>query len=281
MPSLSGPLSIPLSRPLVTPLAGGIGTSDPGALSADYIQRVESADGEELESDVKVAITRLFAGMASDPSPKAGVSNLDALKAACLFAGPRTLDGALVPLVESMPAPTNLNFVSGDLTRAGGLKGNGTDKRLLSGRNAEDDPQNNAHLYVRMTDGGGSGVMAAAGGAGGSTVDCTQMVRSDQTVFARVSDGGGSVVTAAIGSGGWGGSRTGSTDLNWLYRDQTGSTSEPSGAVENGQILIFRRTLGNFFDGRLSFYSMGESVDLSHLNSRLEVYETELASALA
>jgi hypothetical protein len=86
-----------------------------------YVAAVEAQDGQALESTVVAAIDAFITGCKAD-----GVWN--AIKAACILAGARTLNGALVPLVG--PAPKGSNFVSGDYNRKTGLKGDGLAKRL-------------------------------------------------------------------------------------------------------------------------------------------------------
>lgn len=74
-----------------------------------YLRAVEEADGAFLETDVKVAINSLVAGLKADKL-------WESMKACCLLCGPRTLAGALVPLrgvygpelvdIDNLPAPT-------------------------------------------------------------------------------------------------------------------------------------------------------------------------------
>ena len=88
-----------------------------------YIEAVETADGQSLETGVKDAIKALVGAL------KAG--NLWTNAAQLLLpCGARTLAGALVPLKGA--APTNSGFVSGDYARKTGLSGNGSSKYLNS-----------------------------------------------------------------------------------------------------------------------------------------------------
>jgi hypothetical protein len=104
-----------------------------------YITAVEAADGQSLESSVKIALNSFVKGCKSD-----GIWG--AIKASCIMAGARTLSGALVPLKGA--SPTNFNFVSGDYNRKTGLKGNGITKYLDSNRNNNADPQNSRHVSI-------------------------------------------------------------------------------------------------------------------------------------
>lgn len=88
-----------------------------------YVAAVEAQDGQALEPAVVTALDAFVVGCKAD-------NIWNAIKASCILAGARTLNGALVPLVGA--APTNFNFVSGDYDRKTGLVGNGTTKYLNS-----------------------------------------------------------------------------------------------------------------------------------------------------
>ena len=111
---------------------GGAAVSDPDAMA--YLRAVEDADNQALEQGVQQAVNQFVIGCKSD-----GIWS--AIKASCILAGARTLNGALVPLVGI--APTNFNFVAGDYNRKTGLVGDGSTKYLDSNRNNNADPQNN------------------------------------------------------------------------------------------------------------------------------------------
>ena len=111
-----------------------VGIDDADA--AAYIAAVEAADQQSLEIPVQVAIHSFVKGCKTD-----GI--WPAIKASCILAGARTLNGALIPLVG--PAPTNNNFVAGDYDRETGLVGDGSTKYLDSNRASNADPQDNIH----------------------------------------------------------------------------------------------------------------------------------------
>ena len=102
---------------------GNYVAEDPDA--AAYLDAVGVADGQSLEPATRIAVNTFVEGCKSD-----GI--WDAVKACCIMAGARTLNGALVPLVG--PAPDNFNFVGigTDYDRAAGLLGNATTKYLES-----------------------------------------------------------------------------------------------------------------------------------------------------
>ena len=132
---------MPMNPRLLVPRA----TFDPDA--AAYLRAVEAADGQALETPVKRAVDDFFRGTKAD-------GTFGALKASCILCGARTLAGALVPLVGTAPTNVADGFVSGDYTRGGatpGLKGDGT-SYLDSNRQASDDPLNDFHLSVHITE---------------------------------------------------------------------------------------------------------------------------------
>jgi hypothetical protein len=146
---------------------------EPEALA--YIAAVEAADGETLEDGVKFAYNSFIKGCKAD-----GI--WDAIKASCILAGARTLDGALVPLVGT--APTNYNFDSGDYDREAGLLGNGSTKYLDSNRNNNADPQNSKHLAVYAAVGAGQN--NALIGAGQFTDSGSSYILQGSTQAAKV-----------------------------------------------------------------------------------------------
>jgi len=90
--------------------------TDPDAI--DYLNRVAAADGASVEVGIAQAIDAFVRGCKADSAGYAGDptrSNWDAIKAACIMCGARTLSGALVPLsvdygpelvdIENLPTP--------------------------------------------------------------------------------------------------------------------------------------------------------------------------------
>jgi hypothetical protein len=127
-------------------------------LALDYLARVESYDGEPLESELRDSVVQLFQELDAD-------GQLMALEVACLLAGPRTIDGALEPLIGTTMV-RNFGFVEGNLARTVGLHNDG-------GKYLEFDhsvPLLDAHLSVyRQTSGVAYELVAMAGQGNGST----------------------------------------------------------------------------------------------------------------
>jgi hypothetical protein len=111
-----------LTEPTRIVLAKGYSLPD-DADAVAYIDAVEAADGQALETATRMAINSFVKGCKAD-----GI--WPAIKASCILAGARTRLGALTPLAGT--APTSFNFVDGDYNRKTGLVGDGSTKYLDS-----------------------------------------------------------------------------------------------------------------------------------------------------
>jgi len=240
---------------------------DPDA--AAYITAVETADGQALEERVKIAIDNFVLGCKAD-----GIWT--AIKASCILAGARTLNGALVPLVGT--APTNFNFVSGDYNRKTGLVGDGSTKYLDSNRNNNADPQNSQHMCVYPTAVNSIDTDRVYMGVGfvepGSTYFFT---RTSDAVVRNRSSGAVTGLTRGAPNALIGINRA--TDLSHVYR-QSGisqNISQASQAPLNRFVFIYQSNgFTAFSNARLAFYSIGESLNLALLDARV----TDLINAI-
>jgi hypothetical protein len=246
----------------------GIRALDPDAKT--YINAVEFADGQPLESAVRTAIDKFVRGCKAD-----GI--WDAIKASCILAGARTLDGALIPLKGS--APTNNGpFVSGDYNRKTGLVGNGTTKYLNSNRNNNADPQNSNHISVfrsalptsgaaRVSIGGGrppeSGITRIAEA---SAIARQAVCRSRTSVAGLINNG--------IALGFCGISR--SVAASYQFRGNATNTTitETSQTPLSRVHFIFAANgpsgnVDDYSNETIQFYSIGESLNLAQLDARV------------
>jgi hypothetical protein len=234
-----------------------------------YISAVEAADGQGLEDGVKNAINSFVIGCKAD-----GIWT--AIKASCILAGARTLSGALVPLVGT--APTNNNFVSGDYNRETGLVGNGTTKYLNSNRSNNADPQNSNHNVVYLSSVNTSRTEILIGSTSNGSVGENLILNITGTWYlrSRLSDFGSFNAAGTIGF--FGHSRSGATA--WRYR-RNGTTTLLANASQSPNavnLAIFSNNAGtDISTARISFYSIGESLDLALLDARV----TELINAYA
>ena len=260
--------------------AGPDGYSVTDANAISYIAAVEAADKTALEDPVKQAIENFIVGCKSD-----GIWT--ALKASCILAGARTLNGALVPLVGT--APTNNNFVSGDYNRKTGLKGNGSTKYLITNRANNSDPQNNAHFSIFRQESLGTGIRGAFGSFKNTAPVFYRgfLFNSASENFARCNN---SVATASYGNGAslgfYGVARSSSTvQKNKFPGIAVQSVSSTSGPPTGYVDYVFANNGNNtqvqhYYNARLSFYSIGESLDLAALDTRVSNLMTALAAAI-
>ena len=241
---------------------GWNGLTEPEAVS--YVAAVEAADGQELEFGVAKAINDFVLGCKND-----GI--WDAIKASCILAGARTLDGALVPLVGT--APTNVSglFVAGDYDRETGLVGDGSTKYLDSNRNNDADPQDNNHNSSFIsTLGNGAVISSASGGSttGSNIIGSTNMrSRADSTP------------SFTLASGFVGHSRFQSGSFSYRNSGATLSASIASQSPDPTNIRVFA-SASNRGTHRIAFYSIGESLDLALLDTRVSNLITAIGAAI-
>jgi hypothetical protein len=232
-----------------------------------------------MEPAVQRAIDAFVAGLKAD-------SIFTAIKACCLLMGPRTLAGALTPLVGA--APTNNGpFVSGDYNRETGLIGDGVGKYLDSNRNVNADPQNSYHqaVYVATAPTVASGyVGAGAAGTGSSQID---YVTGGSGTLGWRNRAGTGITQASIGSptGLIATSRAASGSYTSRVSGTNSTRTSASQTPHNGNVLVFARNsatnvAGLFSDGRMSFYSIGENLDLALLDTRVTTLYNAIAAAI-
>lgn len=235
---------------------------DPDALA--YIQRVEGPNGDNqpLEEGVRQAIDAFVVGAKAD-----GI--WDAIKASCILAGARTLDGALQPLVG--PAPTNFNFVSGDYNRKTGLKGDGATKYLDSNRPGDADPLTDFHAAVWQAELAPSGFgPLIASRLPDDFANSSQIIdrqnNEDYQFLARdvVIEKSPRVANRLVAL-----SLLGDT-LTMRYADALDQeTISAVDSVETTWQVLGRGNGQAHSNARLSFYSVGEALDLALLDARV------------
>jgi hypothetical protein len=244
----------------------------PADAEADaYIAAVEAADGQALESGVKFAIKNFVLCCKAD-----GIWT--AIKASCILAGARTLNGALVPLVGT--APTNNNFASGDYNRKTGLIGNGTTKYLNSNFQYSSLAlsKDSHHLsYWRPT--GDAGTCAIAAKLDGSNND---LILNNSAARSFHADASALTAPDTSPQTGFRGMNR-SSSASYSYRGGGLVSTLSITSVSTGTsrpLFIFARNNGGtpdaFTTGRKAFYSIGESLDLAKLDARV----TDLINAI-
>ena len=279
---------MPMSPRLLRPRAAS-GDSD----VLRYVAAVEAADGQQLEQSVKNAIRDFILGCKTD-------NTWSAIKASCILMGARTLSGALTPLVGA--APTNNGpFVSGDYNRRTGLLGDGTTKFLNSNRANNVSGQNDRHssVYVTTLPASGSVVLGAGGNGAGSTnlgrggTDGTaffaRSVPLSSTQFGDPTVSNSYSHSVAVNTGFWGLLRASGTQFSLRAQGVTDLVTATgpgvSGTPSSDNLFIFARnngsgTANSIAAARLAWYSLGDSLDLSLLDSRVTTLYNAIGSAI-
>jgi hypothetical protein len=237
----------------------------------DWINRVYAA-GSTVSQPVANAVSSFVDGCQSD-----GIWN--AMKSAVLLAGANTLAGALTPLKGV--APTSFNFASGDYNRQTGLKGNGSTTYLDSNRANNADPQNSVHVSAYLT--GAQTVNASVVGSGQGASGTTRVtpVNAASCQFScRVSDAGVSRSISAFANGFMGLARSQSSEFVSRIEGANLTHSTASAVPGSATFMVFRTNgVTSTSDGRIAFYSIGESLDLALLDARVSALVTAIGTA--
>jgi hypothetical protein len=248
---------------------GSVSTYDADALA--YIRAVEIADTQSLEPGVRDAINAFVVGCKAD-----GIWT--AIKASCILAGARTLAGALVPLVGAAPTNVSALFVSADYNRETGLVGNGTTKRLNSNRANTADPQDNCHHAVYATS--NSGAQTFIGPMTGSVTNngtiqlgSTGGRNRNTTIDAGFADAVAPTLVAMA--------RNNSSNFIWRAEGTNNTATRTSQASSGANLAIFGAPSNSVYsNARLAFYSIGESLDLALLDTRVTTLINAIAAAI-
>lgn len=251
----------------------------PVSLDSDaltYINNVEAADGQELESSVRQAISDFVVGCKSD-----GIWN--SLVSCCILAGARTLNGALIPLVGT--APSNVNFVDGDYSRTG-LTG-GTSKYLNSNIVDSSLPQDDFHMAIWQQQALPSGTRSSIGVQRAVPYYTSSIIHSGNNTFPRARASGSTITTLVQGAsvGLFGVSRNNSASYDQKRPNASvGTLLNNSAAPLSLPYYIFSSNNNGgaltSYNGTLSFYSIGGSLNLEMLNARVSTLMSAIHVAI-
>lgn len=268
-------VSVPTPTPTPTPTATPTPTPSYDADAAAFIASVESQDGSSLESSVASAINDFVVGCKAD--------NLwDAIKSAGILIGAKTLSGALVPLKGTAVTPNN--FMTEDYNRKTGLIGDNTaGKWLDSNRSAATDPQDNFHMSCYITE-QSSNTLCVLMGAGPTTVETGATnfgIGNDinkigfRNRHSTISNQNLLPIKLA------GISRAGAGSYTARSNESSLTISIASETPVNENIGIFAATNGSApCSARVAFYSIGENLNLTTLDSRVSALVTAINSAI-
>jgi hypothetical protein len=237
----------------------------------DIIGAIQQADEQALEDVVRTAINAFVVGCRAD-----GI--YDQMKAWRFLAGPRTINGLIK--AGGGADPTNVNFVSGDYTRATGLLGNGSNKQWDSQRLGSADASDNHHHSCFVSSVNTITTLFShnyTGGVQGSTVRGLTMLSSNQQHgFVSDSTNVRFFGTTPAATGFMGFARTG-TAATFRNDSVSYSSSESGTSAPTNNIHVFSRGNIRHVNARIAFYSIGENLDLALLDARVSAYMTAIA----
>lgn len=261
---------MPMSPRLLRPRASAtLVATDTDARA--YISAVRAADGGQwMEAPVQRAVDSFIIGCKAD-----GIWT--AIKASCILMGARTLAGALTPLVGA--APTNNSFASTDYDRKTGLIGNGSTKWLDSNRNNNADPQDSKHICVWRA---AAAVANDAGliGSNGTGTGDSHIYTGFGSFILRNNAGtsASQALSGFPGAGFLGTSRNASGSFSYRIGTTDYTATVTSETPRNANIRVFET--GGRTNARLSFYSIGESLTLSLLGSRVSTLVSAISAGI-
>jgi hypothetical protein len=267
--------NLPYNHPYASAFPGFGSQSVPtDADTLTYLNAVATADGAAVEVKVANAVQSFIVGCKAD-----GI--WDAMKAAVILCGARSLSGALVPLKGT--APTNNNFVAGDYARTTGLLGNVTTKFLDTNRAGNADPQNSFHAAVFASTVASGGVRVYSGSGLNASGSFNFFVDGGTAItFRNRTAGSSSFAGGASAAGLIGTSRASSAS----YVSRAGGTSQTNTATSETPVSqnIFMYALNNsgasfHANARLAYYSIGESIDLALLDARVSALVTAIGAS--
>ena len=241
-----------------------------------YINNIEAAEGQQLESGVRQAISDFVAGCKSD-----GIWN--SFVSCCLLAGARTLNGALIPLVGT--APSNVNFTAGDYSRIG-LQG-GSSKYLNSNIADNSIPQDNFHMAIWQQQAIPSGTRSSIGVQKAVPYYTSSIIHSGNNTFPRARASSSTITTLVQGAsiGLFGVSRNNSASYNEKRPNASvGTLLNNSGTPLSLPYYVFSSNNNGSaltaYNGTLSFYSIGGSLNLGMLNTRVSALISAIQAAI-
>lgn len=242
-----------------------------------YVIAVQNADSERLENSVKDAINELVLGLKTD-------GLWSSIKDSCLFVGPRTLEGALVPLAGTVP--TNYGFIDFDYDRKLGIKC-ADNKLLKTNTNGSSYPKDNIHVAVFATEKFSrtrtQNLIYQNSSTGGTFLyiissGYSARLRNSFAAISTWPTGTNLTIGGLIGL-----SRKDNTGFTYSYDEiYTFKNNISSSFIATGDFYLFGRGVNTspYNNARIGFYSLGESLDLAKLEARLKIYFAQIKSFL-
>ena len=157
--------------------------------------------------------------------------------------------------------------------------GNGSTKYHDSNRNNNTDPQDSKHLAVWRTS---QTQQAALIGNNTSTNGASWIYDGTTGDTFRLNTNPSVVLSAAAfpSTGFIGTTRSNSSQISYHFSGATTTASSTSQSPLNENISVFRGVVNQYTGSRMTFYSIGESLDLAALDSRVSTLMTSINSAI-
>lgn len=254
--------------------------SDPDA--AAWVAAVEAADAAPLEPRVVAAVATFVRGLKQDGLwPK--------IEASCILAGARSLAGALVPLRG--PAPTSINFTSGDYSRKTGLVGDGFTTRIDTHYSNVQPGGQDDKLAVIWVSQSFTGTTAFRGMFGSTNQNGGMMLRRASNLTDLQARFSSMTVTlgrnTALATGMIGLNRSSSEGFTLRLGGAESFTTSLSVEQFPGNIWVHSVGAANFGNARIAFYAFGRALGndgpgsgLARFDTRLTALMTEISEAI-
>jgi hypothetical protein len=179
-----------------------------------------------------------------------------------------------------------VNIVSGDYNRETGIVGNGSTKYLNSNRAANADPLDNNHSCVYVSSAATGALAMYIASTAGVIGDNFEIYKNSNDAIFRNRNGLTTATASGSGSqtGFIGMSRSASGSFSYRIGGATTSVNVTSSSANGRDVFVLARnnngSAANFNDGRIVFYSIGESLTLSLLDSRVSTLYTAIGAAI-
>jgi hypothetical protein len=166
--------------------------------------------------------------------------------------------------------------------RKTGLKGNATDNYIDSGRNNNADPTFSKHIGVYRTESETRDTQRTAIGNGAGAPGDSQLISEISVRRNRVNNAptDPSFIDSTSTPGYWGASRGTTSKYQFRYAGTTYDVSSVGASPSNGSIYVYKRNTAGYSNARLAFYSIGESLDLAALDTRVSALITAIGAAI-
>ena len=255
-----------------------------GAASASYVFQDSDAEnyhdrlilaGETIAVGQPALIDTLFQTL------KAG-SNMPT-EQFLLFVGVDTVAGAMTPVMQSMPSPTNNGFVNSDVSRLTGLTGSGT-QYIDSGTLVNDAPQNDvsAGVYIRTTSGYQTSLQAVLGG-GIANAGTLSLLTKPGIAVARVQSQTFAEIPFTLANDtAIGVTRNNANNYQYFFGSTTGTQTNTSQTPINAKMYFFARadsngTATSLSTGTIAAAWHSEALSIASLDSAIKAYIDGLA----